>query len=271
MPITMPMPKSYVSKFDAKRPNKYETDPTVQAFSGPYMISDYEPGRSMTLVRNPNWDPDTDSARRTSTGSRWTFNGDVNVIGRQILNGTGLANGDTPAAGAVQRFQASAKDRISFTPLGNRFVPMNTQYEPFKDINVRKALIAATDRRAMQLTRGGKVTGDIATHFLPPGIPGFEEAGGAAGPPVDYLAKPTGDAALAAEYVKKAGFASGKYSGAPDHDDQLRRLARQGDGARHPPGAPVAGLRGAPALARPERVLRRLPDGRGPQDASRSA
>lgn len=213
MPITMPVPKSYAAQFDAKRPNKYETDPTLQAFSGPYMISAYEPGRSMTLVRNPNWDASTDTRPAYLDRIEWTLNVDPNVAGRQILNGTGLANGDTPAADVVQRFVEEAPERISFSPLGNRWVPMNTQHGPFRDINVRKALIAATDRRAMQLTRGGQVAGDIATHFLPPGIPGFEEAGGAKGHGVDYLAKPTGDPALAASYMRKAGFASGKYSG----------------------------------------------------------
>ena len=42
----------------------------------------------------------------------------------------------------------------------------------------------------MQLTRGGALTGDIATHFLPPTMAGFEEAGGAAGTGADYLANP---------------------------------------------------------------------------------
>ena len=41
--------------------------------------------------------------------------------------------------------------------------------------------------------RGGKFIGDIPTHFLPPGIPGFEEAGGLEGPGFDFLKNPRGD------------------------------------------------------------------------------
>jgi peptide/nickel transport system substrate-binding protein len=67
----------------------------------------------------------------------------------------------------------------------------------------------------MQLTRGGAITGDIATHLLPPTIGGFKEAGGADGPGVDWLKNPDGDAQLAASYLRKAGFASGRYSGPP--------------------------------------------------------
>lgn len=213
MPISIPMPKSYVARFDARQPNPYETDPERQAFTGPYMIKSYQPGRTLKLVRNPHWDASTDSRPAYLDEIDWVINADENVAGRQIFDGTNLANGDTPAPASVRRFATRAKDRISFTPLGNRWVPLNTQRKPFSDINVRKAVLAATDRRAMQLTRGGALTGDIATHFLPPGIPGFEQAGGAEGTGVDYLAKPSGDPDLAAEYLKKAGFADGKYKG----------------------------------------------------------
>jgi peptide/nickel transport system substrate-binding protein len=48
--------------------------------------------------------------------------------------------------------------------------------------------------------------------MIPPGIPGYEEAGGADSP-VDFLKKPGGDPALAAQYMRKAGYPSGKYTG----------------------------------------------------------
>jgi len=67
----------------------------------------------------------------------------------------------------------------------------------------------------MNLAFGGETVGKIATHILPPGVAGHEESGGLAGPGNDFLAKPEGDPALAASYMKKAGFASGKYSGPP--------------------------------------------------------
>jgi peptide/nickel transport system substrate-binding protein len=90
---------------------------------------------------------------------------------------------------------------------------MNTQIPPFDDINVRKAVIASADREAIRLARGGELVGPIASHFIPPGIPGFEEAGGEAGPNLDFIANPKGDPQLAAEYMRKAGFKSGKYEG----------------------------------------------------------
>jgi peptide/nickel transport system substrate-binding protein len=215
MPVTMPVPKSYAGPGDAKQPNPYEAQPEGQAFTGPYMISDYKQDKSITLVRNPQWDPKTDDRPAYLDRIEWTLNVDPNVAARQIFSGTALANGDTPAPGAIKRFATQAKDRISFTPLGNRFIGVNTTRKPFSDINVRKAFAAVLDRRAMQLARGGALVGDIATHFLPPTAPGFKEAGGVKGAGVDYLAKDTGDPALAASYMKKAGFAGGKANGDP--------------------------------------------------------
>jgi peptide/nickel transport system substrate-binding protein len=213
MPLTMPVPKSYAAAGDAKTPNPYEAKPETQAFTGPYMVSDYQPDKSITLVRNPEWDAKTDARPAYLDRIEWTLNVDPNVSGRQIFSSPGLANGDTPSAGAVKRFATQAKGRIAFTPSGNRYVAVNTQRKPFSDINVRKALAAALDRRAMLLARGGTLVGEVATHFLPPTIPGYAEAGGANGIGADYLASPAGDPTVAAKYMKLAGFTSGKANG----------------------------------------------------------
>ena len=71
---------------------------------------------------------------------------------------------------------------------------MNTKVKPFDNINVRKAVIAGSNRNALRQTRGGPILGDIATDWIPPGIPGFEEAGGLKqDPDFDFLKKPDGD------------------------------------------------------------------------------
>src|SRR6185503_4491995 len=61
MPITAPVPKEYAQKFDAKNPSTYNTHVVA---TGPYMVKNdaqgntvgYQAGRSIDLVRNPNWD-----------------------------------------------------------------------------------------------------------------------------------------------------------------------------------------------------------------------
>jgi peptide/nickel transport system substrate-binding protein len=214
MPVSAPVPKEYAAKLDAKSPSQYSAHPERQAFTGPYMVRRYAANRSLTLVRNPNWDAKTDARPAYVDRIEFKMGADPNVAGRQILNGRNLVSGDAPPAPIVKRAVTKHKGQVFFTPYGNRYITLNTTKKPFADINVRRAIGAVLDRRAMQLTRGGALTGDIATHLLPPTIAGYAEAGGAAGPAgANWLTNPDGDRALAASYLKKAGFASGRYSG----------------------------------------------------------
>ena len=169
-----------------------------------------------------------------------------------------------------------------------RYIALNTRVKPFDDVNVRKAIVAGFDRNALRQAFGGPLTGDIPTHFIPPGQPGFEEAGGAKGPGVDFLAKPEGDIALAQSYMKKAGFASGKYDGdktfsaVSDNATQQRKV---GEVATQQFGE--ARVQGRHALRRPRldvhevlpgarRAARHLPERRlaeglrRPRDAARA-
>jgi peptide/nickel transport system substrate-binding protein len=78
---------------------------------------------------------------------------------------------------------------------------------------VRKALWAALDRVAMNKARGGELVTNVMTHFIYPEIPGFEQAGGLAGPRVDYNDYPTGNMQVAAKYMRLAGYPGGRYTG----------------------------------------------------------
>ena len=61
MPISTPVPEEYAKKFDAKTPSTYDQ---YVVFTGPYMYKNDSsgklvgrtPGKSIELVRNPNWD-----------------------------------------------------------------------------------------------------------------------------------------------------------------------------------------------------------------------
>ncbi len=94
-----------------------------------------------------------------------------------------------------------------------RYLGINTTIKPFDDINVRKAIAAVLNRQQMLQVRGGKLIGSVATHMTYPTTIGFDEAGGFDGPGYDFLKTPQGDLKLAQEYMKKAGYASGKYTG----------------------------------------------------------
>jgi len=219
----MPVPEEYASKFDAKNPSTYNTHVVA---TGPYMVKNnaqgnavgYQAGKSIDLVRNPNWDKSTDYRPAYVDEIQLTTNeADASIAAQQVLTGSHMVLDTDPPAAQLRDAVTSKKGQFVQVPSGGyRWLPLNTTIKPLDNINVRKAILAAFDREAVRRVRGGRFIGDIATHFLPPGIPGFEEAGGLKGPPLDFLANPRGDMTVATNYMKKAGYPSGKYTGNDD-------------------------------------------------------
>jgi peptide/nickel transport system substrate-binding protein len=220
MPVTMPVPKEYASKFDKESPSTYNEHVVA---SGPYMVENdaqgstvgYKPGKTIHLVRNPNWDKSTDFRPAYLDEILMRTNAtDANVSGRQVLSGQNLTLDANPPAQVLQRVVQHQKDQLTTIDGGTyRYFPMTTTIKPFDNINVRKAVAAAFDRDAARKARGGEFVGPIATHFIPPGMKGFEEGGGLKGPGFDFLSNPKGDMAIATKYMKAAGYSSGKYDG----------------------------------------------------------
>ena len=74
LPLSAPVPEEYAKEFDAETPSTYG-DHVV--FTGPYMVENdaegelvgYTPGKEIKLIRNPNWDAETDSGRLSWTRS----------------------------------------------------------------------------------------------------------------------------------------------------------------------------------------------------------
>ena len=221
LPLSAPVPEEYAAKLDEQNPSMYGQN---QVATGPYMIENdpsgkaigYEAGRRIHLVRNPNWDKATDyKPAYVDEIDMPQGNDDTTVAGRRVIEGEGLLSGDWSAPPVVlSQVVKNQKELLTLVPAGSaRYVSMNNTVKPFDDVNVRKAVVAGFNREALRLVRGGELIGDIPTHMIPPGMPGFEESGGNDGFGLDFMAKPAGDPALAAEYFRKAGYASGKYEG----------------------------------------------------------
>jgi peptide/nickel transport system substrate-binding protein len=244
MPITVPVPEEYAKKWDATTPSKYDQ---YVAFTGPYMVKNDPttgkvtgrvPGKSIELVRNPNWDAKTDyrpaylDSIKIEEG-----NDDLATAARRALNGSNTICCDSgaPPAQVLKQAVQRNKDQIIFVPSGGtRWISMDMKVKPFDNLNVRKAVIAASDRNALRLTRGGAILGDIATGWIPPGLPGFEESGGLKqNTDLDYLAHPEGDPAVAKKYMLAAKQedpslpidANGKWTGS----EKLLTIATNAD------------------------------------------
>jgi peptide/nickel transport system substrate-binding protein len=158
------------------------------------------------IVRNPNWDPDTDYRPAYLDKITFTFGNDLDRMATRTLNGTHRLCCDSSPSEIVSRLGTTYSDQIGRMPgHGTRWVSLNTTIRPLRNLNVRKAIAAAMDRRALRAARGGRVAGRIAKHFIPPGVPGFKQSHGYAGfRNAPYLADPTGDHAVAKTYMLRA-------------------------------------------------------------------
>jgi peptide/nickel transport system substrate-binding protein len=225
LPCAIPVPQGYASKYDTGSQSTYGQH---QVFTGPYMIQGagsgtipstaYIAGRLLVLVRNPSFDRSSDPLVH-GYFNEIVFKGgnDVTVASRQVLNGRSMFSGDfaaPPVSILQQGLTGSQKSQFHVAPSdGNRYVSLDTKIPPLNNVNVRRAIAAVLNRNALRLSRGGPTLGTIATHFIPPGMPGFAAAGGNKGPGYDFMSQPNGNLSLAESYMKKAGYSSGKYTG----------------------------------------------------------
>jgi peptide/nickel transport system substrate-binding protein len=221
LPLSAPVPAEYAKRYDAKKPTEYGN---YLVATGPYMFKSnsagkvlgigYQPGKSAVLVRNPSWRSSTDFRPAYLDQIDIQIGGDPTVIGRQVLEGSRTVQNDTPAQSIVQLAYEHFRPQLEISAgAGDNYIAVDNKRGPFADVNLRKAFWAALDRTAMNKARGGALVTSVMTHFIYPEIPGFEEAGGLAGPPVDYNAHPEGNPQVAAKYIKLAGYPSGKYTG----------------------------------------------------------
>ena len=232
MPISIPVPKEFARKYDKESPSTYGEEHAV--YTGPYMVegdaqgnvTGFNPGSSLKLVRNPQYNADVEDFRPAyldeidfSSG-----NNDTTVATRRILTGESMASGDLePPSNQLKTLLDNNKTQLSVVPGGGwRAISMDSSRPPFDDLDVRKAVVAGFDRTSVRQQRGGEALGPIAQHYIPPGMAGFEESNGVDGwSEFDWMQNPDGDRELAAKYFRAAGYESGKYEG----DEKLLLVA----------------------------------------------
>lgn len=221
LPLTAPVPEEFAKPLDEHKPSEYGN---YLVATGPYMFKSnaqgkvlgigYQPGKSAVLVRNPNWNPATDFRPAYLNQINIQIGGDPNVIGRQVLEGSDMVQNEEAAQPIVQLAYEHFRKQLELSPgAGINFIAVDNKRGPFANVNVRKAFWAALDRVALNKARGGELVTNVATHFIYPEIPGFEQAGSLKGPGVDYDDSPSGNMAVAAKYLRLAGYPSGRYTG----------------------------------------------------------
>ena len=223
LPLSAPVPESFAGPLDKQSPTTYGTKFLVA--TGPYMIQSdpktglfqgigYQTGKSLTLVRNPRWNPKTDPRPAYLDRINVNIGGDATVIGQQVLKGSDAVQLDTPTQAVVKLAYQQYPSQITFTPgSGDHYVTLDNAHGPFTNVNLRRAVFANLDRAGIIKIRGGSLVAEPATHFIYPGVAGFVQAGGYPGPQVPWNADVNGNFAVAEKYMKVAGYKTGKYTG----------------------------------------------------------
>lgn len=191
-------------------PSTYGSHPLA---TGPYKIAPNDaPGKGLTLIRNEQWDPDTDPGRHQYVdGFDFQPGGHTEAVWRSLLADRGRAqttftSEDIPVD-LVDQVEHRAKGRLLTATLPCLLAAW-PDYRRIKDLKVRRALGYAFppfDQWSAALRSIGGITAFPASSILPPGTPGR----------VDYdplaVAPGESDPAMALTLLRQAAHDPGEY------------------------------------------------------------
>ncbi len=194
--------------------------------SGPYMLkgadqvdisscstikpmSGFDPTKFMKIIRNPNYDPSTDSPTDRSNyldGVDIEIDSNTDDIFSKIQTGELDGSiGSTPSTTTLQKYltDPTLKDRFHVDSAdATSYETMNLLTPPFDDVHVRRAMNFALNKEAMHKIAGGDTTGLVATHIFPQTVLPFT--------PANYDPYPStnfgGDAAAAMAEMKLSKY-----------------------------------------------------------------
>ncbi|MEU3874466.1 MULTISPECIES: ABC transporter substrate-binding protein [Streptomyces] len=203
-PYATAMPNMGPVKAAKDTKQKYDNAPFS---SGPYKVGDYKVGKSLTLVRNENWDPKTDPVRHQYADRfEISFGHQYADSTRRFLadqggdkNALSFTNAVAPEMTEKVLAQADTKARrlLEIQPYVD-YMAFNTSR--LTDVRVRKALAYAMPNGQILQQNGGSTAGVVATNYLSPAMDGYQPTD-----PFGKKAKPAGDPEKAKELLKEAG------------------------------------------------------------------
>jgi peptide/nickel transport system substrate-binding protein len=180
--MAMPFTSARPVEYDSYVPNSLQLDQHTIS-DGPYQISSYQPGKSITMVRDKAWKQSTDSLRHDYVA--------------QVVDTLGV----TSAATQLSDMEAGTQDLPSDTPLNPASIPGLEASKPSNfaifpwsttqpyivfnlrspDANgamgkllVRQAVEYGLDKQAVQKSYGGPAVGQILNSVIPPGNVGYK-------------------------------------------------------------------------------------------------
>lgn len=146
--------------------------------SGPYAVRSNSAGRQLVLGRNRYWRASTDQIRKAYPDTViYRMGQDDTVAAQQIMQGSN--GGDTSILGEfvppaqLAQAQANPTSARLLTTSGDgalEYLAINTRR--VTNLDLRKAILYATDRAAYRTAAGGSIAGGYATTLITAGIKG---------------------------------------------------------------------------------------------------
>ncbi len=146
--------------------------------TGAYVITDYDPNKSMKLIRNPHFKVWSEDAQPDGYPDvvEYGFNLTDEAQTTAVENGEVDWMFDQVPTDRLAEVGTKFKDTVHVTPLTAWwYAPMNTNIAPFNNEKARQALSHALDRNAMVKLFGGSSLAAPVCQVLPPGFPGHED------------------------------------------------------------------------------------------------
>ena len=186
MPATGPIPQEVGKCFEGQA-GRYGKDVVS---TGPYMIqgadkvddsscaklepmSGFDGISNLTLVRNPDYNPKTDSpAARQNFPDEFQFTIDPNstdIVDRVAAGELEDENGPSLPPQALEEYSSPSKRQYLHlnSADGTSYLTMNLTQPPFDDVHVRRAMNWIMDKTSLRQVWGGPDLGKIANHIVP--------------------------------------------------------------------------------------------------------
>ncbi|GAA1134333.1 ABC transporter substrate-binding protein [Kribbella jejuensis] len=152
----------------------YEQHPMA---TGPYMLSSYQPGSELKLVKNPNWDANSDPVRHQYVdGFDFKFSQDLIKAQRQVLASSGPDADALNYSNLDVSLLPEVKDQSQLIKGPSPCTIMYTMDTRKIPLEVRKLIAKAHPYDGWRKVAGLNPNDDPpASTILPPAVPGFEK------------------------------------------------------------------------------------------------
>jgi peptide/nickel transport system substrate-binding protein len=204
LPWLAPVPESYAARSSVGAGYSRRV-----VGSGPYTLDTYVPGKSITFVRNKNWDPSTDPLRKA-----WVDKVEVHIGLAPAVLQQAIERHDADLAGDLSPPPNNELQRLATDPalqgqLGVkstgciRYLVLQTDAGPTAKPQVRQAINYAVNKEAVIDALGGRFAGDPASSVLAPSMLGYTKQD-------QYPSTNSkGDVDRARQLLARAGFPNG--------------------------------------------------------------